>query len=60
MRAGHRRIMRFLNNLKLLTKIAIPVVFFIAIAVGLIVMAVSSPIRSMKTSTRSLSLMQSD
>jgi hypothetical protein len=34
--------MRFLNNLKLLTKIAIPVVVFIAIAVGLIVMAVSS------------------
>jgi methyl-accepting chemotaxis protein len=34
--------MRFLNNRKLLTKIAFPVAIFIAIAVGLIVMAVSS------------------
>ena len=30
-----------LNNLKLLTKIAIPVTVFVAIAVGLIVMAIS-------------------
>jgi methyl-accepting chemotaxis protein len=34
--------MRFLNNLKLLTKIAFPVAVFIAIAASLIVMAVSS------------------
>ena len=33
--------MQFLNNLKLLTKIAIPVTVFVAIAVGLIVMAIS-------------------
>jgi methyl-accepting chemotaxis protein len=34
--------MRVLNNLKLLTKIAFPVAIFVAIAVGLIMMAVSS------------------
>jgi HAMP domain-containing protein len=34
--------MRFLNNLKLLTKIAFPVAIFIAITAGLIVLAVSS------------------
>src|SRR5687767_9134903 len=33
--------MRYLNNLKLLTKLAIPVAVFVAIAIGLIVMAVS-------------------
>ena len=41
MRAGYRNKMKFLNNLKLLTKIAIPVTVFVAIAVGLIVMAIS-------------------
>jgi hypothetical protein len=41
MRAGQRKTMRLLNNLKILTKIAIPVVVFVAIAIGLIVMAVS-------------------
>jgi len=33
--------MRLLNNLKMLTKLAIPVTIFVAIAVGLIVMAVA-------------------
>ncbi len=41
MRAGQRKTMRLLNNLKILTKIAIPVAVFVAIAIGLIVMAVS-------------------
>jgi hypothetical protein len=39
MRAGHRRAMRALNNLKLLTKLAIPVTIFVAVTVGLIVLA---------------------
>ncbi|HZH50594.1 MAG TPA: HAMP domain-containing protein, partial [Microvirga sp.] len=39
MRAGQRRTMRFLNNLKLLTKLAIPVTIFVAITVGLIAFA---------------------
>jgi methyl-accepting chemotaxis protein len=41
MRAGHRRAMRALNNLKLLTKLAIPVTIFVAVTVGLIVLAMS-------------------
>ncbi|RDI57876.1 methyl-accepting chemotaxis protein [Microvirga subterranea] len=34
--------MRFLNNLKLLTKLAIPVAIFVAVAAGLIILAKSS------------------
>ena len=39
MRAGHVRTMRFLNNLKLIVKIAIPTVVFVAIAIGLVSVA---------------------
>ena len=39
MRAGHVRTMRFLNNLKLIVKIAIPTVVFVAIAIGLVTVA---------------------
>src|SRR5690349_18913986 len=39
MRAGQVRPMRFLNNLKLIVKIAIPTVIFVAIAIGLVTVA---------------------
>ncbi|QRM31546.1 methyl-accepting chemotaxis protein [Microvirga sp. VF16] len=45
--------MKLLNNLKLLTKIAIPVTVFVAIAVGLIVMAVSG-LNNMAADTQDL------
>ncbi len=39
MRAGHRRTMRFLNNLKLIFKLAIPTAIFVAITIGLVAIA---------------------
>ncbi|WQO30678.1 HAMP domain-containing methyl-accepting chemotaxis protein (plasmid) [Microvirga lotononidis] len=39
MQAGQRKTMRTLNNLKLLTKLAIPVTIFVAVAVGLVALA---------------------
>jgi methyl-accepting chemotaxis protein len=53
MRAGRRKTMRILDNLKLLTKIAIPVAIFTAIAVGLVVMAVSG-LHGMSADTQDL------